>query len=322
LPTSLDFEAPLAELQTELEKAKTSAASGSRDAARLVERLQGELDGRLRALYAGLTPWQKVQVARHIDRPQPLDYLRLAFSDFVELHGDRRFGDDKAIVAGPASLDGRSVVVVGHQKGHDTRERALRNFGMPGPEGFRKAQRLFGLAERLGLPVITLIDVFGANVGVADEERGQGEAIASSISMLCSLRVPVVSVVTGEGNSGGALAIGVADRILMLEHSTYSVASPEAAAAILWHSAQRAPEAAEAMRITAQDMKRYGIIDAIVPEPIGGAHRDPATMAQTLREMLSATLDDLLGLSVAELLAARYERYRHLGSFTVDEVAR
>lgn len=321
MPISLDFEAPLAELQADLDRARAAAASGSRDSVRQVERIQAELDGKLRALYGTLTPWQKVQVARHIARPQPLDYLRLAFADFVELHGDRRFRDDRAIVGGPASLDGRSVIVVGHQKGHDTRERALRNFGMPGPEGFRKAQRLFAMAERLGLPVITLIDVFGANVGVADEERGQGEAIASSIASLASLRVPVVSVVTGEANSGGALAIGVADRILMLEHSTYSVASPEAAAAILWRSAARAPEAAEAMRITAQDMKRYGIVDAIVPEPVGGAHRDPVAIAQTLREMLSGTLDTLLDLPVDRLLEERYLRYRNLGPFVDGSVA-
>lgn len=318
MPTSLDFEASLAELQAELDKAKTSAASGNRDATRLVERLQAELDGKLRVLYAKLTPWQKVQVSRHPSRPQPLDYVRTTFSDFVELHGDRRFRDDKAIIGGPAFLDGRAVVVVGQQKGHDTRERVLRNFGMPGPEGYRKAQRLFKTAEKLGMPVITLIDTSGANVGVADEERGQAEAIASSIGVLTTLRVPIVSVVTGEANSGGALAIGVADRILMLEHSIYSVASPEAAAAILWRSGQRAPEAAEAMRITAQDMRAFGLADAIVPEPIGGAHRDPTTMAQVLREAITGALEDLLRLGIPELLEARYRRYRYFGPF-IDE---
>ncbi|HWE60600.1 MAG TPA: acetyl-CoA carboxylase carboxyltransferase subunit alpha [Chloroflexota bacterium] len=318
MPTSLDFEAPLADLQAELDKARASAASGNREAARLATRLQAELDGKLRALYAHLTPWQKVQVARHTDRPQPLDYLRSAFSDFVELHGDRRFHDDKAMVGGPAFLDGRAVMVVGQQKGHDTRERVLRNFGMSGPEGYRKAQRLFKLAEKLGMPVITLIDTSGANVGVADEERGQAEAIASSISVLTTLRVPIISVVTGEANSGGALAIGVADRILMLEHSIYSVATPEAAAAILWRSSQRAPEAAEAMRITAQDMQRYGIIDAIVPEPIGGAQRDPGAVAQVLRDALTGTMDLLLELSIPELLETRYQRYRNLGPFVEE----
>lgn len=315
MPISPEFEAPLAELQEELDRAKATAAAGNLDATRIVERLQSELQGKLRALYAGLNPWQKVQVARHIARPQPLDYLRSAFTDFVELHGDRRFADDRAIVGGPASLDGRSVIVVGHAKGHDTQERALRNFGMPGPEGFRKAERLFRLAEKLGIPVVTLIDVFGANVGVADEERGQGEAIASSIAALCSLRVPVVSVVTGEANSGGALAIAVADRILMLEHSTFSVASPEAAAAILWHSAKRAPEAAEAMKITAQDMLAFGIIDGIIPEPIGGAHRDPMAAAQRLRDAVTPLLDELVHLGTADLLDRRYRRYRDLGPY-------
>jgi acetyl-CoA carboxylase carboxyl transferase subunit alpha len=315
LPTSLDFEAPLAELQAELDRAKTAASAGDRAASRVAERLQAELDGKLRALYTNLTPWQKVQVARHPSRPQPLDYLRSAFSDFVELHGDRRFRDDKAIVGGPAFLDGRAVMVVGQQKGHDTRERVQRNFGAAGPEGYRKAQRLFKTAEKLGMPVITLIDTAGANVGVADEERGQAEAIASSIATLTTLRVPIVSVVTGEAGSGGALAIGVADRILMLEHTIYSVASPEGAAAILWRSGQRAPEAAEAMRITAQDLRHFGIADAVVPEPIGGAHRDPSTMAQRLREAILAELETLLRLGIPELLESRYQRYRQLGPF-------
>ena len=321
MPTSPEFEAPLADLEAELARAQQAAAGDDAEAKAQVDRLRRELDERLRALYADLTPWQKVQVARHINRPQPLDYLRLAFTDFVELHGDRRFGDDRAIVGGPAFLDGRAVMVVGHQKGHDTRERAMRNFGMPGPEGFRKAQRLFKLGEKLGLPVITLIDVFGANVGVADEERGQVEAIASSIAVLCGLRVPVVSIVTGEANSGGALAIGIADRILMLEHSTYSVASPEAAAAILWRDSKRKADAAEAMRITADDMLAFGIIDRILPEPLGGAHRDPAAMAQTVREALLAELDQLMGMGVADLLEARYRRYRHLGPFEAGESA-
>jgi acetyl-CoA carboxylase carboxyl transferase subunit alpha len=315
LPSNLDFEAPLADLLAELDKTRAAATTGNEDAVRRVQRLREDLDAQLQALYAHLTPWQKVQVARHPERPQPLDYARLAFTDFVELHGDRRFRDDKALIGGPAFLAGRAIMLVGHQKGHDTRERNMRNFGMPSPEGFRKAQRLFKLAEKLGIPVITLIDVFGANVGVADEERGQGEAIASSIATLCSLRVPVVAVVTGEGNSGGALAIGVADRVLMLEHSTYSVASPEAAAAILWHSALKAPEAAAAMKITAQDMLTFGVIDAIVPEPPGGAHRDPTAMAQILRDTLSTTLESLLGLTTGELLETRYQRYRNLGTY-------
>lgn len=315
MPTNPEFEAPLADLEAELARAQQAATGGNEEAKATAARLYAELQERLRAIYADLTPWQKVQVARHPSRPQPLDYLRLAFTDFVELHGDRRFADDPAIVGGPAYLDGRAVMVVGHQKGHDTRERAMRKFGSASPEGFRKAQRLFKLAERLGLPVITMLDTSGANVGVADEERGQVEAVASSIAVLCGLRVPIVSAVTGEAGSGGALAIGVADRILMLEHSTYSVASPEAAAAILWRDGKRKADAAEAMRITSGDMLAFGIIDRILPEPLGGAHRDPAAMAQTVRDALVAELDQLVSLGVSDLLEARYRRYRHLGPF-------
>ena len=293
MATSLDFEAPLADLQRDLEQVRKRASGGDPQAMAEADRKQRELDANLRQLYAQLTPWQKVQVARHSSRPHPLDYLRLAFTDFVELHGDRRFGDDKAIVGGPAFLDGRAVMVVGHQKGHDTRENVSRNFGMSGPEGFRKAQRLFKLADKLHMPVITMVDTPGANVGVADEERGQVEAIANSIAELCTLRVPIIAVITGEGNSGGALAIGVADRMLMLEHSIFSVASPEAAAAILWHSATRAPEAAVAMRITAQDMLAFGIVDQVLDEPVGGAHRDPVLMAARLKDALLQELDVL-----------------------------
>lgn len=320
MPTNLDFEASLAELQSELDRARTALKPGDEDGERQVAALESQLADRLRVLYAQLKPWQKVQVARHSNRPHPLDYLRLAFNDFVELHGDRRFGDDRAIIGGPASLEGRSVMMVAHQKGKDTRENVDRNFGMPGPEGFRKAQRLFHLAEKLGLPVITMIDTPGANVGVADEERGQVEAIASSIAALCSLRVPIVSVVTGEANSGGALAIGVADRVLMLEHSTYSVASPEAAAAILWRNPQKASEAAEAMRITAQDMLQFHLIDRVIPEPLGGAHRDAPAMALALRDALVEELDALMGLGTNELVESRYLRYRNLGPYR-EEIA-
>jgi acetyl-CoA carboxylase carboxyl transferase subunit alpha len=317
MASSLDFEASLNDLQADLDKARASASTNN-ESAQTAERLQAQLDERLRALYANLSPWQKLKVARHSQRPHPLDYLRVAFTDFTELHGDRCFGDDRAIVGGPAFLDGLAVMVVAHQKGRDTRENSMRNFGMPGPEGFRKAQRLFKLAEKLFMPVITMIDTPGANVGVADEERGQVEAIASSIAELCSLKVPIVSVVTGEANSGGALAIGVADRILMLEHSTYSVASPEAAAAILWRNAQHAPEAAEAMGITAQHMLGFGLIDSIIPEPVGGAHRDPTAAALAVRDALIREVHGLLDMSLTDLLDDRYERYRSLGPFQED----
>ncbi len=309
----LDFEAPLAELAAELEKAKASVENGEGSAQKVID-LQGQIDKILLNLYANLSPWQKVQVARHPQRPLSLDYLRLTFTDFTELHGDRRFGDDQAIVGGPAFLDGTSVMVVGQQRGHDTRENSKRNFGMPGPEGYRKAQRLFRLAEKLGLPLITLIDTPGANVGVADEERGQVEAIASSIAEMYALKVPTVAVIIGQGNSGGALAIGVADRLLMLEHSTYSVASPEAAASIMWRSSQRAAEAAEIMRITAQDILAFGIADSVIPEPVGGAHRDPTGMALRLHDALVPVVHELLGLGISELLEARFHRYRNIGS--------
>jgi len=261
--------------------------------------------------------WRRVQLARHPQRPRTMDLIPRIFDDFMELHGDRGFRDDPAIVGGPATLDGRPVMVIGHQKGNDTESNIMRNFGSAHPEGFRKAQRLFLLAESLALPVLTLVDTPGASVSVADEERGQAESIAGAIAVLAGLRVPVVSVVIGEGGSGGALAIAVADCVLMLEHAVYSVASPEAAAAILWRSAIHAPEAAAAMGITAQELLQGGIIDGIIPEPPGGAHRDHGAAAVALRERVVAELDALLGLPPDALLARRYEKYRHMGPFTV-----
>jgi acetyl-CoA carboxylase carboxyl transferase subunit alpha len=315
--STLDFEAPLTRLQEEITRLRGEADGGNAEAAGKVAALAQRLEQEMVELYTGLTPWQKVQVARHPERPYTLDYIRWACTDFVELHGDRRFGDDAAIVGGPALLDGRAVMVVGHQKGRGTRDNVQRNFGMAHPEGFRKAQRLFLLAESLALPVLTLVDTPGASVSVADEERGQAESIAGSIAVLAGLRVPVVSVVIGEGGSGGALAIAVADCVLMLEHAVYSVASPEAAAAILWRSAIHAPEAAAAMGITAQELLQGGIIDGIIPEPPGGAHRDHGAAALALRERVVAELDALLGLPPDALLARRYEKYRHMGPFTV-----
>jgi acetyl-CoA carboxylase carboxyl transferase subunit alpha len=317
MASTLDFEAPLMHLQEEIARLRCEADGGNADAAGKVAALEQRLGQEMVELYTGLTPWQKVQVARHPERPYTLDYIRWACMDFVELHGDRRFGDDAAIVGGPALLDGHAVMVVGHQKGRSTRDNVQRNFGMAHPEGFRKAQRLFLLAESLALPVLTLVDTPGASVSVADEERGQAESIAGSIAVLAGLRVPVVSVVIGEGGSGGALAIAVADCVLMLEHAVYSVASPEAAAAILWRSAIHAPEAAAAMGITAQELLQSGIIDGIIPEPPGGAHRDHGAAALALRERVVAELDALLGLPPDALLARRYEKYRRMGPFTV-----
>ncbi len=301
----LDFES--AELEAIRKRAHRDGIGG--------EQLDGALEARLTEIYRNLTPWQKVQVARHRERPYALDYLQWAFSDFVELRGDRRYSDDRAIVGGPATLNGRSVMVIGQQKGRDTRENIQRNFGMAHPEGYRKAERLMRQAERFGMPVITMVDTPGANAGLTDEERGQAEAIASCIATMLSLHVPTVTVVIGEGGSGGALAIAAADRILMLEHSVFTVASPEAAAAILWRDSAKAPEAAENMRITAQDLRSFGLVDEIIPEPEGGAHRDYPAVAKAVGDAANRALDVLLELSVERLLEQRYRKYRDISFF-------
>jgi acetyl-CoA carboxylase carboxyl transferase subunit alpha len=262
-----------------------------------------------------LTPWQISQLARHPLRPYTLDYLALAFTDFEELHGDRAFSDDPAIVGGLARLEGRPVVVIGHQKGRDTREKVRRNFGMPRPEGYRKALRLMRLAERFRLPLITLIDTPGAYPGVGAEERGQSEAIARNLYEMARLHTPIISVVIGEGGSGGALAIGVCDRLMMLQYSTYSVISPEGCASILWRSADKAAEAAQAMGITAESLNRQGLVDEIVPEPLGGAHRDMDAMAKTLKSVLLTALDNLNSVPLERLLERRYDRLMHYGEF-------
>ena len=311
MSSPLDFEHDLQPLERELESLrKRSDGNGSRSEQE--EQLKGKIDARLREVYSRLTPWEKVQVSRHRERPYTLDYLQWAFTDFVELRGDRGYADDRAIVGGPAILDGLSVMVIGHQKGRDTRENVERNFGMPHPEGYRKAERLMAQAERMKLPVVTFVDTPGANAGLMDEERGQAEAIASSISTMLALRVPTVSVVIGEGGSGGALAIAVADRLLMLEHSTFTVASPEAAAAILWRDSAKAPDAAVSMRITAQELKEMRLVDQIVPEPVGGAHRNPAAVAAAVGSAVGAALDELDQLSVEDLMEQRYSKYRDI----------
>jgi acetyl-CoA carboxylase carboxyl transferase subunit alpha len=311
LSSPFDFESELQPLERELESLRKRGDENGAQAEQ-EERLQGAIDDRLREVYSRLTPWEKVQVSRHRERPYTLDYLQLTFSDFVELHGDRSYADDRAIVGGPAILGGRSVMVIGHQKGRDTRESVERNFGMPHPEGYRKAERLMAQAERMKMPVVTLVDTPGANAGLMDEERGQAEAIASSISTMLALRVPTVSVVIGEGGSGGALAIAVADRLLMLEHSTFTVASPEAAAAILWRDSAKAPDAAASMRITAQELQNMGLIDGIVPEPVGGAHRNPAAVASVVGQSIVTALNSLDRLSVEDLMEQRYSKYRDI----------
>jgi acetyl-CoA carboxylase carboxyl transferase subunit alpha len=311
LSSLLDFEHELQPLERELESLR-KRRDGNGAQAEQEEQLKGKIDARLREVYSRLTPWEKVQVSRHRERPYTLDYLQWAFTDFVELRGDRTYADDRAIVGGPAILDGLAVMVIGHQKGRDTRENVERNFGMPHPEGYRKAERLMAQAERMKLPVVTFVDTPGANAGLMDEERGQAEAIASSISTMLALRVPTVSVVIGEGGSGGALAIAVADRLLMLEHATFTVASPEAAAAILWRDSAKAPDAAGSMRITAQELKEMQLVDQIVPEPVGGAHRNPAAIASAVGSAVGAALDELHRLSVEDLMDQRYSKYRDI----------
>jgi len=262
-----------------------------------------------------LTPWDKVQLARNPQRPHTLDYVRGLCEDFVELHGDRRYGDDSAMVGGVARFDGRTVMVVGHQKGRDARENVKRNWGMPKPEGYRKALRLFQHAEKFGFPLICFIDTPGADPGVESEERGQGNAIAENILAMAGLKTPIIAVVIGEGGSGGALAIGVADRLIMLEHSIYSVASPEGTAAILWRDSAKAPDAARAMRITAQDLLALEVIDAIVPEPEGGAHTDAPAIIAAAGHVIRYQLAELLQLDLSTLLDRRYAKYRAIGRF-------
>jgi len=309
----LDFEKPLLELENRI----LALRAGDETAATRTEiaRLEGRLGKLQQKIYGNLTAWQRAQVARHPKRPHTLDLYQLLLEDFVELHGDRMFGDDKAIVGGLARFEGEPVVVIGHQKGRDTRENIARNFGMPHPEGYRKALRLMQLAAKFRTPVITFIDTPGAYPGVGAEERGQAEAIARNLLEMSGLVTPIVCVVTGEGGSGGALAIGVGDRVLMLEHAIYSVISPEGCAAILWNDAAKAPDAAELMRVTAPDLLRLGVIDAIVPEPPGGAHRNWTETASNLRAALSDHLWQLRSKSGRELIDARYDRFRRIGVF-------
>ena len=312
LEKALDFERPLIELEARIEALRRSDRPGrDAEASRLEDRLQ-----RLqRKVFGKLTAWQRVQLARHPRRPYTLDLIRLLTEDFVELHGDRLFGDDHAIVGGLARIDERPVVVIGHQKGRDTEEKIHRNFGMPHPEGYRKALRLMQLAERFRKPIVTLIDTPGAYPGVGAEERGQAEAIARNLREMAGLPTPIVAVVTGEGGSGGALALAVADRVLMLEHAIYSVISPEGCAAILWDDARRAKDAAEVLRITAPDLLKLGVIDGVVPEPPGGAHRNWPAAAQAIQGAVGAALGELGPLSLGELVQQRYTKFRRMGIF-------
>jgi acetyl-CoA carboxylase carboxyl transferase subunit alpha len=313
--TFLDFEQLIADLESKIEELRFVQDDSAVDIAEEIERLERKSEQLTKEVYAKLSPWQISQVARHPQRPYTLDYVSLIFTDFEELHGDRAFADDHAMVGGLARFNGQPVMVIGHQKGRDTKEKIFRNFGMPRPEGYRKALRLMKLAEKFGLPVLTFIDTPGAYPGIDAEERGQSEAIGRNLYVMAELKVPVIVTIIGEGGSGGALAIAVGDVLQMLQYSTYSVISPEGCASILWKSADRAPEAAETMGITAPRLKTLGLVDRIINEPLGGAHRDHAAMAQNLKRALQDALKQVSALSTAELLATRYERLMSYGRF-------
>jgi acetyl-CoA carboxylase carboxyl transferase subunit alpha len=311
----LDFEKPLAELDKKIQELLNFSTEGV-DLKHEVAKLEQKAQKMREDMFANLTRWQTAQVARHINRPFTLDYLQLIFTEFVELHGDRNFGDDHAIVGGLAKLDGEPVMVIGHQKGRDTKEKVFRNFGMPNPEGYRKALRLMEMAERFKLPIITFVDTPGAFPGIGAEERGQAEAIARNLREMSRLTVPIIVVITGEGGSGGALAIAVGDRILMLQHSVYAVISPEGCAAILWSDGTKGAQAAEALKITAKDILDLEVIDEIVPEPAGGAHRDHEAAAANLHEALTRNLAALRGIPADELIEQRYQKFRKMSRFT------
>ena len=311
----LDFEQPIAELEAKIEELRFVGDDSEININEEVARLRGKSESLTKSIFAKLSAWQVAQVARHPMRPYTQDYLDLIAPDFQELHGDRMYADDPAIIGGIGRIDGRPIMFIGHQKGRDTKERVRRNYGMPKPEGYRKAQRLMRMAQKFSLPIVTLIDTPGAYPGVGAEERGQSEAIAYSLYMMAGLKTPIISVVIGEGGSGGALAIGVGDRLLMLQYGIYSVISPEGCASILWKSADKAEDAAEAMRITARSLNEYGLVDEVLPELLGGAHRNPQESADVIRNALLKNLEELDQLSVDQLLENRQRRLASFGQF-------
>ena len=311
----LEFEKPVLELEQKIQDLREHAEEHGVEAEREIAELEKMAEAMRREIYSQLTRYQRVQIARHPKRPYSLDYIQACFTGFEELHGDRHFADDPAIVAGLAWLEQRPVMVIGQQKGRDTKENLLRRFGMPNPEGYRKALRLMHLADRFHVPIVTLVDTPGAYPGLGAEERGQAEAIAVNLREMATLEVPVVTVVIGEGGSGGALALAVADRVLMFEHSVYSVISPEGCASILWRDGKQGAKAAEALRLAAPDLEQLGIVDGVLPEPVGGAHRDPAAAMATLKRALIENLDELSGVSGPELVSRRAKRFRELGVF-------
>ena len=308
----LDFERPLAEI---IEKIEALQAASNEDPELLgqIEKLRKEEEKLKNKIFSKLSTWQKVQVARHPQRPHTSDYIKAVFSDFIELHGDRQFADDQSVIGGIAEIEGNSVMVIGHEKGRETEDKVKRNFGMPQPEGYRKAKRLMQLAERFNLPVITFIDTAGAYPGIEGEERGQSEAIATNLAVMSKLRTPIIVIITGEGGSGGALAIGVGDHIAILEHATYSVASPEACASIIWRTAEKASDAAEAMKVSAQELIKIKIVDEIIKEPLGGAHRDYKEISESVRSCILKNLGTLLSKPIEDLLEARYKKLLEIG---------
>lgn len=312
----LEFEQSVAELETKIEELRYVQSESAVDISEEIDRLGKKSLQLTKEIYASLTPWQITQIARHAQRPYTLDYVNDIFTDFQELHGDRAFADDRSIVGGLARFNGQPCMVLGHQKGRDTKERGVRNFGMSRPEGYRKALRLMKLAEKFGLPVFTFVDTPGAYPGIGAEERGQSEAIGRNIYEMAQLEVPIIATIIGEGGSGGALAISVADQLLMLQYSIYSVISPEGCASILWKTADRASDAADALGITAHRLKAMGLVDKIVSEPVGGAHRDPRQMASFLKRALNDSLRQINDLKPKELLQRRYDRLQSYGRFT------
>ncbi|MDX1569330.1 MAG: acetyl-CoA carboxylase carboxyltransferase subunit alpha [Xanthomonadales bacterium] len=311
----LEFEQPIAELEAKIKELRYVGSDAAMNLEEEIERLQEKLEAKTRQIFASLSSWQISQLARHPNRPYTLDYVKRIFTDFHELHGDRAFKDDPAIVGGLARLDETPVVLIGHQKGRDTKEKVRRNFGMPRPEGYRKALRLMKLAERFGLPILTFIDTPGAYPGIGAEERGQSEAIARNLLEMSKLRTPIICTVIGEGGSGGALAIGVGDRTLMMEYGTYSVISPEGCASILWKDPEYAKDAASALGITSRTLKRHGLIDEIIDEPLGGAHRDPDAAAKTMASALRKQLKKLIDTETGALLEARYKKLSSYGAY-------
>jgi acetyl-CoA carboxylase carboxyl transferase subunit alpha len=312
-PNFLDFEQPIADLQAKIEELRLVGNDNSLNIGDEIARLQVKSESLTESIFGNLTSWQIARLARHPQRPYTLDYVNHLFTEFEELHGDRHFSDDAAIVGGTARLDGKPVMIIGHQKGREVREKVRRNFGMPRPEGYRKACRLMEMAERFKMPILTFIDTPGAYPGIDAEERNQSEAIAWNLRVMSRLKTPIIATVIGEGGSGGALAIGVCDQLNMLQYSTYAVISPEGCASILWRTADKAPEAADAMGVTAERLKDLGIVDKVISEPLGGAHRNPAMTAASLREELLGQLDMLRGLDTDALLARRYERLMSYG---------